>query len=219
MKLFFATLAVVLLAGCLQTAPVQKRLTEADDPFGDCFSALESDPKLAVLIPKIGAIARPDRATIEQMASKEKPTSEAKQAISAWGVSRQYCHDLGRQFRAANAPLGFGAAYDSAQSALLENIANLYGENITYGQFISERLRLAKISMAEMDDINNRDGVARQQRAREDSARAGMALQNMIQQQQAQQQLQLQEQQILQQNRPINTTCNRYGTITNCTTR
>jgi len=87
-KLFFATLAVVLLAGCLQTAPVQKRLTEADDPSGDCFSALESDPKLAVLIPKIGAIARPDRATIEQMASKEKPTSEAKQAISAWGVSR-----------------------------------------------------------------------------------------------------------------------------------
>lgn len=224
MKIAFTALVVALLAGCV-TQPQQqtRRPSSEDDPSARCFTTLSTEAKFAPLSAKIGSIGVPDKAGIEQMASKERVTEEDKPLLSAWAAARQACAEQGRGFRAQYAPPGWVPTYDSLQSGVLVAIANLYGGNITYGEFITERLRVSEIAKAQFSDASNRDMSARQQQAQIDSQRADAAMGMLMQQQQQQQQLQQQRQQALQQqmqnNRTINTTCNTFGGVVSCTSR
>ena len=193
------------LAGCETMQQQPRRLTSADDPSNSCFRGMDIDPRFKPLVAKLGTISRADQASIEMMASTDKPTPEEKTALSIWGASRQECTAMGRSFRSVNAPNGWASAYESQQSAVLQAIARLYSGDITYGQFIIERQRIATIAAGQFADISGRDSQARAQHAQQEAARADAALQMMLIQQ--------------QQNRPITTNCNRFGNNVNCTTR
>lgn len=198
--------ACIILAGCVATMPQQAaRPTAADDPSNKCFQALGSDQRFAPLTPHLGDISKVDQASIEMLASTAKPTEQEKKALSVWGVARQTCADMGRSFRAEYAPPGWATAFDAQQNALIRTIASLYAGNITYGQFIAERQRLASSTRARLDEVNGQDRAARTQQAQQEAARADAALQMMLQQQRA--------------NQPVTTTCNRFMNTVNCTTR
>lgn len=204
-KAILAISVFVALSGCETMPQQQPRPTSADDPSRACFLELMRDPRLQVLLPKVGTIDSPDGATIEMMASTARPTEEEKAALSVWGAGRKSCADMGRSFRAQYAPPGWAENYDRSQSASIQNIAALYGGSIGYGQFIIERQRIATAGRARSAEINRLDNQARQQEAQQDAARADAALQMMLMQQ--------------QRNQPVTTTCNRFMNQVNCTTR
>lgn len=213
MKLVTALLALtVALPGCVQTMPNVQRMTAEHDPSRSCFQGQEIDPRFEALKPRLGAIARADRATIEMLASNDKATNDEKAVLSLWAKSRQECAEMGRLYRERNAPPGWQTAFDAQQNTIIQAIASLYSGNITYGQFVAERQRIASASIAQLESIDNRDTTARAARAQEaqqGANRASDALQMML----------MQQQQIRQQRQPINTTCTRFFDQVNCTTR
>lgn len=174
-------LAVCLLAGCVATMPQQSaRPTSRDDPSNSCFVGLESDARLQILISKIGAIGKPDRASIEMMASKDFPTEAEKVALSTWGLERRRCSDLGSNFRATYAPPGWTEIHNWQQSSVLQAIAGLYGGSLTYGQFIAERERIAQESIKQFKESNSRNMAARAQQAQQNQERTAAAIQMLM---------------------------------------
>lgn len=207
MKIALAILASAALAGCIQTTPQQqaRRLTSADDPTMGCLLRMDSDQQFQALIVRLGSVSYANRATIQMMASKERPTEDEKSALSNWGLARQACVDQGRSFRAANAPPAWTAAFTSSQNQLLQAIAALYSGELTYGQFISERQRISDTAARQLQEASDADVARNNQQRQMEQARSDAALQMFLQNQQA--------------NKPVNTTCNRFMNTVNCTTR
>ena len=138
--LFFSAVALATLAGCATSTdggPV------ARDPSIYCFSALSRDPRLAPLAARIGSPATADSASVAQMASPDIANAAEREVVNFWGAERQRCFDQGRAFRAGYAAPEYALALERYHLGLMEALAKLYGGTWTYGQFITERKRMA----------------------------------------------------------------------------
>lgn len=187
----YAIVAIACLTACAAAlAQQQSRPTSRDDPTRSCFSQAENNsPTLDVLKPKLGNLFGRAVPTIEMRANRDKPTDEEKQALSTWAQIRQQCLEMGRAFRAQYSPPGWAVAFDESQSQFLAAIANLYVGDISYGQFVAERERLAIAGSAKLEqaDRSNMAAMAQQQaqqRAMEqqqNQARTNAAIQLLLQ--------------------------------------
>ncbi len=136
-RLAFA--AVLALTGCNATTN-QAAIT---DPSTACFAGLASDTRFQPLIPHIGAIDKADQASIDMLTSKAMPTEPERVALKVWAVARNTCMDMGAETRKVHQPPHFQGLMESYNTALVLGIARLYAGEINYGQFVTERQRLA----------------------------------------------------------------------------
>jgi hypothetical protein len=213
MRLTFL-IAALALAGCDATTQQVRRPTAADDPSAPCYRQLETDQRFAALKTKIGSVIASNKATVEMLASTEKPTEEERRQISVLGVARQSCADMGHAFRLTYAPPGYEAAFMAGQNDVLALLARLYAGELTYGEFNRERLDLGHRTSANMNATVDRAQANAQQSAiqSQQSALQSMQIMQMMQANRpAPQPLPLPAQ-------PINCTSSRIGsqTYTNC---
>ncbi|RYH67818.1 MAG: hypothetical protein EON54_03765 [Alcaligenaceae bacterium] len=138
---YFVAAAAVLIGGCDATMP--RRLTAADDPTNACYATLYAGPKLDVLKPRLADPSKPNSPSVDQISSKDRPTAEEKQAIKSWAEARRSCNQEGAEFRAKHAPVYYRLATEEQNDAFVVLLANLYSDQITYGQFIQQRSGLS----------------------------------------------------------------------------
>lgn len=206
------SLSLSLVTGCQTmqgTTPAPQ--PRPVNPSAACYGTFDTNPRFAVLLPRLGSLSRYDRATVEMMASKDLPTPEEKEALRQWGFARQLCAQSGEKFMAA-APQWAQNAVAKSNAGLLLAIAKLYGGDFNYGQFIAERTRLSQEARATAE-VNQRQDAQQNivaQRLEEERRRNAQAETDRAMQ-------------MLQSNQPVprapvNCTSQRFGNTvqTNC---
>lgn len=199
MRIAAILIAAALLAGCAN------RPSAADDPTASCFASSMNSVLLDVLQPKVGSTSSLDGVTLAMLSDPSFPSDEERRALEVWVSKREQCVRVGRTFREKYAPPFYTAGLESSQQAMTELTERLYSKKISYGEFNTQRRRLASADRQNIANRAEQEQAAAQQR----KTQALLEYQRSLEQQQM----------IQQQNRPITTNCNRMGTYTNCTTQ
>ncbi len=158
-----------LLFSLAATALALHSYAQGNPPIIDCFNAVRYDPSLNLIADKVGLGAHADR-PFALMANESYPTESERKIILDWGGKRDRCLNTPPDQHA-----GF-AVYLQAQRRLQMLVLDLYGGNMTYGNFVRQKEALNNAHQGNQDQISNQ-----------------------IQQQQAQQQQYQQQQQQYQQ--------------------
>ncbi len=204
-------LLVLMLAGCAAQRPAYDSSLDAS---ARCMAELRGTPAAAVISSKatLNGLEQP---TVEMLADSSYASESEKAAISTYSRARAMCRDLGEGYRASVIPPVFKLRQDSVFSGTTALLARLYGGQITWGQFNNERGRAVREAQQDLMQTASRMQAADQ----EQRQRAAAAFSNSLaQQQQIQLQQQMLNQQMYQQNRPVQTNCNRFGNQVSCTT-
>jgi hypothetical protein len=201
-------LVCLLFTGC-QTMPQRSVQAAISDPSLACLSEAFANPQLQILNSKLGSVAAAGRATIQQLASNEKPTAEEKVLIGFWGAERQRCMELGEAKR-RQYPSPQSQIFEAANMKLMHLTAKLYAGNITYGEFNVDRNNNYSAVREGFANINEQQKSKAEEQRRRDAAE----LQLMLSQQQ----------QTLQANRPTytaptRTTCTKNFNQVDCVTQ
>jgi hypothetical protein len=154
-------LAAALLTGC--AANTHQQVSWTDDPSVACFKQLEADARFAPLLPKIGSTTHAEAATIQMMTNASKPNDEEKRLISLWAAQRQTCTEAGRDFRARNMPAYVSQAFDAGLQKSLILQAQLYGGEISFGEYTRKRKELSIALKADFAAQQRESNAARQQ--------------------------------------------------------
>lgn len=168
-----------------------------------------ADPKIDPIrqhIPLLGS----DNPTLQQIASKKKPTAREKEAILAWDAALAMCQQDHIDIDIAagthqNSP--YAANYKSLMANQKQAKARLWAGQISYGEYI------------EVSTANRKKWSDRQQEI-QDGVRASeiQRAQAIAQQQQATAQtLMLFNRASSQYRQPVQTNCVRFGGQTSCT--
>ena len=166
---YFVVAAAVFIGGCDATMP--RRVTAADDPTNACYSTLYAGSKLDVLKPRLADPSKPNSPSVEQISSKDQPNAEEKQAIKSWAEARRSCHEAGAEFRSKHAPAYYRLATDEQNDAFVLLLANLYSDQITYGQFIQQRSVLSAETRRKLEAGVRNEQVDLAQREQANAAR------------------------------------------------
>lgn len=156
--------AAIFLTGC--AAP--KGPTAEDDPSRACYSLMNFDARLAPLKAKVGSLSSIEGVTLEMRTSTAHPTADERQLLSAWASARQACAQHGEEFRRRYAAPGFAALFSMQQSRILDLIADLYADRMTYGEFVTKRGQVndeMTVRFAEQQRQDRADLAARQRDA------------------------------------------------------
>lgn len=178
------------LTGCNAVSPKQPQPSMADDPTGACLKSLQTDPRIQVLAARLGPFGEALKPTLEMMGSKDTPTEVERSALSTWIAARQDCVERGASFRRTHAPLQYQGIIEDYDAHLAIAAAKLYAGDLTFGQFIAERQRLASSAQGrwnqarqtEVRDILNaqKEEAAARARIAADVAQALSAMQPVI---------------------------------------
>jgi len=178
------------------------------------MAELRSTPAAAVIAAKatLNGLEQPN---IELLADTSYATDEDKAALATYSRARARCRELGDGYRGTVIPAAIKLRQDATFAGTTTLLARLYAGQITWGQFNSERGSAMREAQLEIMQTASRMQAAEQ----EQRQRAATAFSNgLAQQQQIQFQQQMLNQQIYQQNRPVQTNCNRFGNQVSCTT-
>lgn len=165
----FAALVAFWLAGCAvqpPPAPVTAAQLINHDPTSQCMRTVNNDPRLAVLIPKVGSLQHAGNADIAMLTSTALPSAEEKTALAYWGSERQRCLGLGKVYRAWHLPAALVATFESGQQNLVFLTARLYAAEISYGQFNTQREELAGAMRQRTVEFEQQRRAARAEAAR-----------------------------------------------------
>jgi hypothetical protein len=216
------------------------------NPSIECFAAMEGNPAFSSLKGKmmLGAGDTP----LEILSNNAKPNKIEKVAISKFVSIGEKCNHLGDEWRSSYLPIEGQGLYDSYIVTAKENLADLYGRKITYGDYAKKRdaalakfktdigaLKMKLIAQQKADQ-DKKDQEAQRQNAQQQAMQQQYELQQAqiaAQQEQAkraailqllsnQQQIQQQQQQNLYnvvRPPPVTTRCNTFGNQTNCSTQ
>lgn len=113
----------------------------------DCFSDLMYDAELSIIRGKVGLTSYTDQ-TFTMLASDSRPNPEEATAIFKWGQKRHQCAS---QITRGNHPAQ--QVNDQAYQATQRLIVDLYGGNMTYGQFARQREDIATTANAQIQQI------------------------------------------------------------------
>lgn len=219
--LYCTALACAALAGCATPGQhAQYRPTAADDPSNGCLASIAYDKRFVPLRAKIAINLRTDNLPLQMLSDKSYANDDDKAVLSEWIAARAECARMGESFRAAYAPPEYRANITAAQAFTTSAAARLYSGEITYGEF--NRLRSEAATAATMRSATAQQrqheatAAAQAQDDANQRAAVGAALQNMQNTMLIQEQVRAQQ---IQQNRPINTDCQRFGNTVSCTSR
>lgn len=199
-KCFLIGLLSILLSSCgaIQT---QKIKSELNDAKAYCNS-LTLGSEFDVIRNKI-QMERGKKSTFEMLADTSKPTAEEKVAIKNLGGLKMECDSRisGVISKAKNPE--YNVIFDSYSGILNGLLADLYNQQLTYGEFNKQTTKI----------INEADAAlvkADKHRAAEQAEAAQRAYQNYL----SNRQIQNQDRMINNMNKPI--TCNKVGNYTYC---
>jgi len=137
-----------MLTTCLAAVAVAisaQALADETYPTNQCINSLTHDARLAAIADKV-ALARSDETGTEMLGLDRQPTADERQALQLWSKLRQFCFDLGAEFRAGlanqeQAALA-GRLFDLHQGLL----GDLREGRISYAEFNSRRVELYLIA-------------------------------------------------------------------------
>ena len=153
----FETLLIAALLFVGNAAVAQSRPTANDDPSQQCFGSLVNDPRFDSLLPRIGSLNSPSSITFSMATSTDRASDGERRLLEIWASARIDCQDRGEQFRAANAPPEWDAAYQLLYSQVLDLIAEAYALKITWGEFTTKRRQLFNETTARFAELNRQD--------------------------------------------------------------
>lgn len=115
----------------------------ADDsyPTNQCINSLPQDARLAVVADKV-ALARSDETGSEMLGLDRQATDDERPALHLWSKLRQFCFDLGAEFRAGLAnqeQAGLAGRLFELHQGLL---GDLREGRISYAEFNGRRVEL-----------------------------------------------------------------------------
>jgi len=137
-----------MLRTCLAAVAVvisAQALADESYPTNECISSLGEDVRLTIIADKV-ALARSDQTGTEMLGLDRQATDRERQALQLWSKLRQFCFDLGAEFRAGLA--------NQEQAALAGRLFDLHqallGElregRISYAEFNGRRVELYLIA-------------------------------------------------------------------------
>jgi len=137
-----------MLRTCLAAVAVAisaQALADESYPTNDCINSLNQDGRLAVIADKV-ALTRSDETAPEMLGLDRQPADNERQALQLWSKLRQFCFDLGAEFRAGlanqeQAALA-GRLFDLHQGLL----GDLREGRISYAEFNGRRVELYLIA-------------------------------------------------------------------------
>jgi hypothetical protein len=120
-------------------------LADETYPTNQCINSLNHDARLAVIADKV-ALARSDETGTEMLGLDRQPTDNERQALQLWSKLRQFCFDLGAEFRA-----GLGNQEQAALAGRLFDLhqgllSDLREGRISYAEFNGRRVELYLIA-------------------------------------------------------------------------
>jgi hypothetical protein len=204
--------AVGVLAGCTpaqnEARTIRNTVHQAGTTIQACAAPIVDDPKYAQLakhMPLHGFNAT----TVEQMESTDYPTQSDIQLISDFRDRLEPCHE------------NFVNAYNSIPGNLAAPVQNFYNEedqgiialsqgHTTWGQFVQAMHSAVVDEGEQLKEASNQLGAQLQEQNNIEVEQRAQALQNFANYEQ-------QQQAINAMNRPVTTTCNRFGMQTTCT--
>lgn len=149
--------------------------TWAQDPALPCLLQLKDDPQVQALLLKMPFDVTKGQ-PLEVLANKSKPTAKEKAALSYFASEGEKCLDLGSEWRKQNYPAQLNSAMTSYRVDLLSGLADLYAENITYGELAKRRAKMAAELSIKVDSVIQE--VKAQRQANEKSRLEAIAQQN-----------------------------------------
>jgi len=137
-----------MLRTCLVAAAVTisaQALADDSYPTNACINSLNYDARLAAIADKV-ALARSDETGAEMFGLDQQPTGTERQALQLWSKLRQFCFDLGADYRAGLAnqeQVALAGRLFGLHQALL---GDLQEGRISYAEFNSRRVELYLIA-------------------------------------------------------------------------
>ena len=137
-----------MLRTCLAAVAVAisaQALADGSYPTNDCIMSLNQDTRLAAIADKV-ALARSDETSTEMLGLDRQPADSERPVLQLWSKLRQFCFDLGAEFREGLA--------NREQAALAGRLFDLHqgliGElregRISYAEFNGRRVELYLIA-------------------------------------------------------------------------
>ena len=215
-------IAAIAIAGCAtgaQQQMTQNKLTVAETfkKYKACAEPLNENLNYAPLW--IHTFKYGTHSNLLQLSDQTKITDADRASFLAWRADITSCRPIIDGLAAADP--AFVSIIRDAQSSADAVRVRLIQRQITWGEANTEIEALDRQSAATLTAEDKRLGseLAAENRAELERRQAAMqAVAQSMQQQQALQQQQQQNQQLINAiNRPVNTSCNRMGTFTNCT--
>jgi len=198
MRITILALAVLTLTGCAQQIAMQQQ-QEAEMAAASAKSVCESvpeRPELAIL--KEQVVFDYTKATVAQLADNRKPTAAQKAVIANIDQYNKPCEDAAIALYSKYTPRALPIYMETSQSVKML-WARLLNGDMTFGQFNTEKVKLASTAQARATQLHANLQAEAQQ----------LQLQ--------QQQLGIQNMQLWNSMRPRTANCYRVGNSVSCT--
>lgn len=210
----------------------------------DCFTKVATDSQIAPLEAKI-ALVSPEKTPFAMLSDASKPTKKEKQLIAAWMNKLETCIATDPDYKLEGIHPSLVAVVNEYLDKFKLASADLYAGKITYGEYAQHRLEMADSFKKGLNSATTQLSMEENQQKQREEAQAQQDKQIEAQKEIAQQQIAAQEEaarkraalEFLMRNQPVytpppvqfqpiptlpphqirNTTCNTYGSTTNCT--
>lgn len=223
--LFITTMALV---GCATNAEnqyesINKGLTDINAQVEQCFAGIDNNSSYNIIRNYLPISNSGE--TIEMLSNQKIPTQQESKVLTSLANDMKKCRNIrtSGQYKISNALGSISQENSDRKDALY---VSLIQRKITWGEGVKQ-LKQINSDSAQKEAIafaNIQGGLQNQHNAEiAQRQRAAMVMQNagyQMQQNAYQQQMLYQNQQVINNmNRPINTTCNSFGSTVNCTSR
>ena len=135
----------------------------AQNPVDQCFRSAGNFPQFSLIDSKVGGAVVSPSYSLEQLSDASTPTDDEKKALSLWQQKRQACILAGNDFYRANAP-ALVPLFSRVQTDFSAILSKLYTGQITFGQMLQERSKMADSAKAALNDLVSRVQQAQRQR-------------------------------------------------------
>ena len=125
----------------------------AQDPTVLCATELKADARVQILADKLVFDATKWQA-LEVLANKSKPTANEKVALSVFAAESERCLELGADWRLKTYPAAINTLLSNFRVESVTALSDLYGGNISYGEFARFRVKKMNELKNSIDTVN-----------------------------------------------------------------
>lgn len=125
----------------------------AQDPTVLCATELKADARVQILADKL-VFDETKWQALEVLANKSKPTAKEKIALSVFAAESERCLELGADWRLKTYPAAINTLLSNFRVESVTALSDLYGDNISYGEFARFRVKKMNELKNSIDTVN-----------------------------------------------------------------
>lgn len=133
-------------------------ITSNAESYTECYKSIRNMQELEPIAHKAGLDVPIGSVTFEVLASSEKATDEDKPLIATLANKRQECWGLLKSnLESKSAPESVKSTFEASNTEQMNLMAALYGQEITYGQYVRGMQEAASRGKKSLSAISNAD--------------------------------------------------------------